>query len=385
MDVKKKKKEKEKKEKKKPTYVDNVDDTESDEPSYLDKKAKKKVGTIGKMYQGKGGNIFGGSGPQEKVLFVDDDPHFLAGIRSSLRKEDYQVIVSNSSEQGLSILQMEKIDVVVCDEQMPGLSGSELLGIVCRNYPDTMRILLTGFPSVDVAARAKNIGEVYRFLTKPCSTGELALAISDCFALRRKAAAIQAEAIPMAPPSAITGVEEDAQLGENGENLQEMPGDEDPTTTGIDLSDLPPEITSLQRLFDGAIGMKSSRSAEPLASRLIEQYWGERHLEGAHDTYRSLIKVSPDYCLHMEHQLRMARELDAMGDAVTALSAWRSLVNAHPEHPQSSQALLRCGELYVEMGRSDWARSCYQTLVDKYPRSDITRAAQARLKQLPGD
>jgi len=76
------------------------------------------------------------------------------------------------------------VDVVVSDEQMPNMAGSELLGIVRQRHPRTIRILLTGQASLAAAIRAINEGEVYRFLTKPCSPADLAVTIQRALQLR---------------------------------------------------------------------------------------------------------------------------------------------------------------------------------------------------------
>jgi DNA-binding NtrC family response regulator len=67
---------------------------------------------------------------------------------------------------------------------MPGKRGTDLLSTVAKRYPETVRILLTGHSTLDVAVRAINQGEVYRFLTKPCDPTEIALAIREGLAQR---------------------------------------------------------------------------------------------------------------------------------------------------------------------------------------------------------
>ncbi len=68
-------------------------------------------------------------------------------------------------------------NVIVTDEQMPGLSGTELLAWVAGHYPEAIRILLTGHASVDTAIRAINEATVYKFFIKPCKEFDLAMAI----------------------------------------------------------------------------------------------------------------------------------------------------------------------------------------------------------------
>ncbi len=119
-----------------------------------------------------------------KVLFVDDEPHVLAALRRTLRNEPYQVLCASSAAEALALMAETPVDVVVSDEQMPGMSGSELLAEVRRRYPDTVRMMLSGKATLEGAIRAINDGEIYRFFTKPCN--ELDLATTIRHALEQK-------------------------------------------------------------------------------------------------------------------------------------------------------------------------------------------------------
>ncbi len=74
--------------------------------------------------------------------------------------------------------------MVVSDEMMPGMLGSDFLGVVCNKYPETIRIILTGHPNLDTALRSINKGHVYRFLIKPCSGMELCVTIKQAIQQR---------------------------------------------------------------------------------------------------------------------------------------------------------------------------------------------------------
>lgn len=121
---------------------------------------------------------------RETVLFVDDEPHLLEGLRTALRKEPYEILTASSAAKGLDILASRHVDVVVSDEKMPGMQGSEFLSLVRRQYSHTLRIILTGQASLDAAIRAINEGEIYRFLSKPCSPVEIAHTIRDGLLLK---------------------------------------------------------------------------------------------------------------------------------------------------------------------------------------------------------
>ncbi len=124
---------------------------------------------------------------KDTVLFVDDEPHILEGLRHGLRKESYRILTATSGEDGLKALACTSADVVVSDEQMPGMCGSEFLGVVCRLYPETIRITLTGQASLGAAIRAINEGEIYRFLTKPCHIMNLSNTIRQALQLKKLA------------------------------------------------------------------------------------------------------------------------------------------------------------------------------------------------------
>jgi len=130
------------------------------------------------------GMSVGGIGPaverimkKNRILFVDDEPNVTSALKRALRREPYEILSAISAKEGLEILARDPIDVVVSDEKMPGMSGSAFLGEICRKYPDTIRIMLTGQASLEAAIRAINEGEVYRFFTKPCNDADLAVTI----------------------------------------------------------------------------------------------------------------------------------------------------------------------------------------------------------------
>ena len=119
-----------------------------------------------------------------KVLFVDDEASVVEGFRNALRKEAFEIVTATSGEEGLKVLRNDTIDVVVSDELMPGMSGSEFLSLVSKEFPSTIRILLTGYANVEVAIRALNDGEIYRFLTKPFQAADLAVTIRNAISLK---------------------------------------------------------------------------------------------------------------------------------------------------------------------------------------------------------
>ncbi len=114
---------------------------------------------------------------ERKILVVDDDPTFISLLNEAFSREPYEVLSSSSAKDALELLSAHAVDVVVSDEMMPGMSGSEFLALVRKRYPETVRVILTGHASLEAAIRSINEGEIYRFFTKPCNIFDLAITI----------------------------------------------------------------------------------------------------------------------------------------------------------------------------------------------------------------
>jgi len=104
-----------------------------------------------------------------KVLLVDDEKNILSGYKRNLRTK-FDVHIAESGEEGLAVIKEHApFSVVVSDFKMPKMNGVEFLAKVKENHPDTVRMMLTGYADLDSAMNAINEGNIYRFLTKPCS------------------------------------------------------------------------------------------------------------------------------------------------------------------------------------------------------------------------
>lgn len=109
-----------------------------------------------------------------RVLCVDDEPHVLEGLRDSLRRS-FDVHVAQCGTDALALLEQDPdgYAVVISDMRMPGMSGAAFLSQARRVAPNAVRLLLTGHADLDAAIGAVNDGQLFRFLTKPCSREEL--------------------------------------------------------------------------------------------------------------------------------------------------------------------------------------------------------------------
>lgn len=120
-----------------------------------------------------------------KVMLVDDVPSVRAMLVDAMKREPYTVVTARSAEEALQILERETVDVIISDESMPGMSGSELLAIVRRKYPDTVRMMLTGHATLESTLKAINEGEIYRYLLKPCNILDLRATVRQALERRR--------------------------------------------------------------------------------------------------------------------------------------------------------------------------------------------------------
>lgn len=104
---------------------------------------------------------------KQKVLFVDDQEEIIELIKLRLKDEEYDKYFANSAQQALEIIKAQDIDVLITDMVMPEMGGLELLEIVKDDYPQIVRIVLSGFSQVPSIISAINDGNIYRYITKP--------------------------------------------------------------------------------------------------------------------------------------------------------------------------------------------------------------------------
>ncbi len=108
-----------------------------------------------------------------RLLCVDDDPNVLEGLQLHLERL-YRMSTATSGAGGLELLDKEgPCAIVVSDMRMPHMDGATFLGKVRERFPDTVRMLLTGYADIEAAMAAVNEGQIFRFLTKPCPPAQL--------------------------------------------------------------------------------------------------------------------------------------------------------------------------------------------------------------------
>ena len=114
------------------------------------------------------------------ILCVDDEENILSALeRVFLEEDSYEIITATSGEKGLEILKERPVDLIISDQRMPGMSGTEFLKKARKLYPDTIRIVLSGFSDFDTVISSINEGEIYRLIQKPWDESELLLIVKD--------------------------------------------------------------------------------------------------------------------------------------------------------------------------------------------------------------
>lgn len=113
------------------------------------------------------------------IMCVDDDERVLEGIKRTLKGKNYSVIKMTSAQEAMDYIKDKDgaIDIVISDNKMPYMSGVQFFVTLREQYPDIIRIMLTGQSDLEDAKRAINEGEVYKFLTKPCDADDLRLVV----------------------------------------------------------------------------------------------------------------------------------------------------------------------------------------------------------------
>jgi type II secretory ATPase GspE/PulE/Tfp pilus assembly ATPase PilB-like protein/FixJ family two-component response regulator len=112
------------------------------------------------------------------LLFVDDEESVLKALKRIFLDENYRILTAANGPEALQILTGQKVHLVVSDHRMPGMTGAQLLKETKERWPETIRIMLTGYADVQSIMGAVNEGAVYKFITKPWNDEDLRLTIS---------------------------------------------------------------------------------------------------------------------------------------------------------------------------------------------------------------
>lgn len=118
---------------------------------------------------------------ERTLLLVDDEEGISASLFRLLRRDGYTILRANSGQGGLELLAQHKVGVIISDQRMPGMTGTEFLSKVKELYPDTVRIVLSGYTELNSVTDAINRGAIYKFLTKPWEDDLLRANVEEAF------------------------------------------------------------------------------------------------------------------------------------------------------------------------------------------------------------
>jgi diguanylate cyclase (GGDEF)-like protein/PAS domain S-box-containing protein len=110
---------------------------------------------------------------RQTLLLVDDDVNVLSALHRLFRHDGYRILTALSPAEGFELLALHQVHVIVCDQRMPIMSGTEFLSKVKEMYPDTIRIILSGYTGLEAVLDSINRGAIYRFYTKPWDDTQL--------------------------------------------------------------------------------------------------------------------------------------------------------------------------------------------------------------------
>lgn len=104
---------------------------------------------------------------ENSVLFVDDDINVLSALKRGLMGEEYKAFFATSGEKALTIMEENEIGVIISDMRMPGIDGLQLLKKIKEKYPDTVKIVLSGYTQLPQILATINQVDIFKFITKP--------------------------------------------------------------------------------------------------------------------------------------------------------------------------------------------------------------------------
>jgi len=119
-----------------------------------------------------------GSHSEFPILYVDDEAQNLVSFRATFRRE-YPIHTAKSGEEGLNILRNHAIKLIITDQRMPGMTGVQFLEKTAKEFPETVRVVLTGYSDLEAIIEVINSGRIFRYIQKPWEEQELRMTIEN--------------------------------------------------------------------------------------------------------------------------------------------------------------------------------------------------------------
>ena len=126
-------------------------------------------------------SAFTATHPSQSLLLLDDEQNILHALTRLLRRDGYQIHTASTAHDAFEILGRHPVQVIISDQRLPDTSGTEFLSRVKEMYPDTVRLVLSGYTDLRSVTEAINRGAIYKFLTKPWDDDELRAQIPEAF------------------------------------------------------------------------------------------------------------------------------------------------------------------------------------------------------------
>ncbi len=117
------------------------------------------------------------------LLLIDDEEIVIEALARILHSQDYRILSATCADEGFNQLALNQVDVILCDQKMPGMSGIEFFSRVKELYPATVRIAMSGYADAEMVATAINQAGIYKFLLKPIPSGSLIETLERAFTL----------------------------------------------------------------------------------------------------------------------------------------------------------------------------------------------------------
>jgi EAL domain-containing protein (putative c-di-GMP-specific phosphodiesterase class I)/ActR/RegA family two-component response regulator/GGDEF domain-containing protein len=125
--------------------------------------------------------LFAASKPDRTLLLLDDEENVLRALVRLFRRDGYRILIAGNVRDAFDLLATNDVQVILSDQRMSDMSGTEFLGRVKMLYPNTVRLVLSGYTDLATVTDAINRGAIYRFLTKPWNDQELQEHIRQAF------------------------------------------------------------------------------------------------------------------------------------------------------------------------------------------------------------
>lgn len=122
-----------------------------------------------------------GAAPIQTLLLLDDEENILRALARVLRRDGYLILTATKAADAFELLAKHHVQVILSDQRMPEMSGTEFLSKVKDLYPETVRIILSGYTDLKSVTDAINEGAIYKFLTKPWDDKQLRSNVHQAF------------------------------------------------------------------------------------------------------------------------------------------------------------------------------------------------------------